>query len=313
MKIILLALIIFYSFLLNLQGQNVGIGTNTPAYKLDIRGSVAQPLVNIQNNNASPFSYGLLSFSENGVGVFAQSLNGKALVGFTNSTTQPAAEFTNNAGAGVKITTNSATKAALEVINNGTNFLSYGILSFSQGGVGVFGQSNTGKAIVGFNTSATEPTVEFTNTIGPALRVNGGVSYKTKIVTADYTLTDNDHIIYCDLENNGAKKITVNLPTPNVAREGREFVINVLRAPIIDEIPDSRPGGFVQIIGTFGPPNVSGINGLTLQGITPNKLFYEGEDNIVSLSFIRRRTTYSYICINGNWYVNQDNFFSNYW
>jgi hypothetical protein len=160
-----------------LANGNIGIGTATPGTKLNIIGSAAQPLLSINNSNASPFSYGTHSISENGVGLFAQSLNGKALAGFTNSTTQPAAEFTNNVGAGVKITNNATNKPALDVINNGTNVLSYGINSFSQGGVGVFGQSNTGRAIVGFNSNLNSPTAHFINANpnGTAIELQGGM------------------------------------------------------------------------------------------------------------------------------------------
>ncbi len=156
---------------------NVSIGTATSANKLFVTGSEAAPMVQFQNNNASPQSYGLFSFSENSVGVFAQSLNGRALVGFTNSTTQPAAEFTNNVGAGVTITNNATNKPALDVKNNGSNLLSNGINSFSQGGVGVLGQSNTGNGIAGLNNSVTQPTAKFTNanTNGAAINVQGGI------------------------------------------------------------------------------------------------------------------------------------------
>jgi hypothetical protein len=166
-----------------LANGNVGIGNPTPSSKLSVIGGAAQPLVTIQNNNTSPLSYGTFSSSENGVGVFAQSLNGKALVGFTNSTTQPAAEFTNNLGAGVKITNNATNKPALDVTNTGTNFLSYGINSFSQGGVGVFGQSNTGRAIVGFNNNLNSPTAQFTNAYpnGTAIELQGGMYSPTTL------------------------------------------------------------------------------------------------------------------------------------
>jgi hypothetical protein len=166
-----------------LANGNVGIGNSTPSSKLSIIGSAAQPLVTIQNNNNSPLSYGTFSSSENGVGVFAQSLNGKALSAFTNSTTQPAAAFTNNVGAGVIITNNAVNKPALDVTNNGTNFLSYGINSFSQGGVGVFGQSNTGRAIVGFNNNLNSPTAQFTNASpnGTAIELQGGMYSPTTL------------------------------------------------------------------------------------------------------------------------------------
>jgi hypothetical protein len=93
------------NMLIQSHAQNVGIGTITPTSKLHVVGSVAQPLVTINNSNASAFSYGTFSFSENSVGVFAQSLNGKALVAFNNTTTNPTVDFTNGLVGGITLKT----------------------------------------------------------------------------------------------------------------------------------------------------------------------------------------------------------------
>jgi trimeric autotransporter adhesin len=166
-----------------LANGNVGIGTALPGTKLNITGNDPFSLLAVQNFSSSPLSYGTLSSSENGAGLIAQSTNGKGLIANSSSTTQPAAAFTNNAGAGVVITNNAINKPALDVTNNGTNFLSYGINSFSQGGVGVFGQSNTGRAIVGFNNNLNSPTAQFTNAYpnGTAIELQGGMYSPTTL------------------------------------------------------------------------------------------------------------------------------------
>jgi trimeric autotransporter adhesin len=160
-----------------LANGNVGIGTTLPGNKLHIVGNDPFALHAVQNFSTSPLNYGILSSSTNGTGLIAQSTNGKGLIANSSSTTQPAAEFTNNVGAGVKITNNATNKPALDVINNGANVLSYGINSFSQGGVGVFGQSNTGRAIVGFNSNLNSPTAHFINANpnGAAIELQGGM------------------------------------------------------------------------------------------------------------------------------------------
>jgi hypothetical protein len=166
-----------------LANGNIGIGTSLPGTKLNINGNDPFSLLAVQNFSVSPLSYGILASCVNGAGLIAQSTNGKGLIANSASTTQPAAEFTNNVGAGVVITNNASNKPALDVKNNGTNFLSYGINSFSQAGVGVYGQSNTGRAIVGFNNALNAPTAQFTNNYpnGTAIELQGGMYSPTTL------------------------------------------------------------------------------------------------------------------------------------
>jgi hypothetical protein len=102
-KIIYLVVMLFTATLLH--AQNVGIGTTTPSHRLDVVGSTTNALIRIENSNPSLFSYGTWSFSENSVGVFAQSLNGKALVAFNNSTANPTVDFTNGLAGGITLKT----------------------------------------------------------------------------------------------------------------------------------------------------------------------------------------------------------------
>jgi hypothetical protein len=66
----------------------------------------------------------------------------------------------------------SSTQPLVNVNNTGSGPVSYGLIAASQNSVGVFGQSQSGRAVVGFNSSITEPTAELTNaSSGPGIKV----------------------------------------------------------------------------------------------------------------------------------------------
>jgi hypothetical protein len=223
---------------------NVGIGTNAPSSKLAVISSSTQPLVNVNNTGSGPLSYGI------------------------------------NAG--------------------------------SQDGVGIYGISQNGRAVVGFNNNATQPTAEFTNTTGAALKVNGAVAYKVNYTTTNYTLTDNDYILFCDMENIRLRKITVNLPTPTALREGRVYSIIILNAPTTTTTDLFNPGGtgFVQVNGNFGSDLV--FHSTTIFNIqnSKNRLFNVEESlGFPDPDYKWIRTKLTYICVNSQWLKLEDNQF----
>jgi trimeric autotransporter adhesin len=83
----------------------VGIGTNTPTNKLDIRGTDNNALVNINNTGIASNDQALKSIANGGVGVYAQSTSNKALVAVNNSNTNPTADFTNGLVGGTSLKT----------------------------------------------------------------------------------------------------------------------------------------------------------------------------------------------------------------
>ncbi|MEQ1553651.1 MAG: hypothetical protein ABL929_05705 [Ferruginibacter sp.] len=142
-------------------------------------------------------------------------------------------------------------------------------------------------------------------TLSSSLRVNGSVSYSTKYVNDNYTLTDNDHILYCDMENDGSRTINVNLPTPTAAREGRVYTILVLNAPKVTPGTPST-GRCVNIIGTFGDKPIA--NPLQPDGYDyTHKLFYVEYIALTFTDYRWSRTAVSYICVSGQWLKLSDN------
>jgi hypothetical protein len=143
-------------------------------------------------------------------------------------------------------------------------------------------------------------------TLSSSLRVNGSVSYSTKYVNDNYTLTDNDHILYCDLENDANRTITVNLPTPSAAREGRVYTILVLNAPTVSPGTAQGNNGVVAIQGTHGDqPIFNHWN--SGWGTNQHKLFYIEQTCFLCQYMRWYRTIVSYICVNGKWQKLSDN------
>jgi hypothetical protein len=143
-------------------------------------------------------------------------------------------------------------------------------------------------------------------TLSSSLRVNGSVSYSTKYVNDNYTLTDNDHILYCDLENDANRTINVNLPTPTAAREGRVYTILVLNAPTVSPGNAQANNGVVAILGTHGDqPIFNHWN--SGWGTNPHKLFYVEQTCFLCHYMRWYRTMLSYICVNGKWQKLSDN------
>lgn len=138
-----------------------------------------------------------------------------------------------------------------------------------------------------------------------SLKVNGSVSYSTRYVNNNYTLTDNDYILFCDLENDGNRTINVSLPTPTAAREGRVYTILVLNAPKVTPGTPST-GRCVNIIGTFGDKPIA--NPMQPDGYDyTHKLFYVEYIALTFTDYRWSRTAVSYICVSGQWLKLSDN------
>jgi hypothetical protein len=139
-----------------------------------------------------------------------------------------------------------------------------------------------------------------------SLKVNGSVSYSTKYVNNNYTLTDNDYILYCDLENDGNRVINVTLPTPSTIREGRVYTILVLNAPTVSPGDAQANKGVVAIYGTHGyQPIFNHWN--SGWGTNQHKLFYIEQTCFLCQYMRWYRTSLSYICVNNKWQKLSDN------
>ena len=143
-------------------------------------------------------------------------------------------------------------------------------------------------------------------TLSSSLRVNSSVSYSTKYVNDNYTLTDNDHILFCDLENDGTRTININLPTPTAAREGRVYKINVLNAKKVSQLDLLSNRGVVVVYGNHGDQPLFDHHD---PGIGPNlhKLFYCEFSSVITTDFRWWRTSLTYICVSGQWLTLSDN------
>jgi hypothetical protein len=144
-------------------------------------------------------------------------------------------------------------------------------------------------------------------TLSSSLRVNGSVSYSTKYVSDNYTLTDNDHILYCDLENDNNRAIYVNLPTPTAAREGRVYTILVLNAPKVEAWDVYQNRGTVIVNGIHGDPLIFNHFKPKHDETFPHRLFYVEDISLGFTDYRWWRTAVSYICVSGQWLKLSDN------
>lgn len=141
--------------------------------------------------------------------------------------------------------------------------------------------------------------------LSSSVRVNGSVSYSTKYVNNNYTLTDNEHILFCDLENDLNRVINIALPTPSAAREGRVYTILSLNTP---KNGVGANNGCVNITGNHGDPPIT--NHHNPYGTNyEHKLFYleDSQITIGHTDFRWSRTAVSYICVSGQWLKISDN------
>lgn len=266
------------SDIFNNNGGNVGIGTNTPTQKLEVAGA---------------------SILANSTGININNYLNKIVAG---KLTDPSLTLEN--GISGKQSFNGSTWSLGGsfgdfFIGVGDNFAS----NSQQIGLQIKANRNvliapvSGKVAIGGNGLAPTST----------LSVYGSVTYKVAYTNgASYSLTDSDHILYCDLENDAEKVINVALPTPNAAREGRVYTILLLNAP---EVHIGKPAQ------NKGCVNVSGAHGAQQfyshfdpgWGKNEHKLFYTTNICFGCRDTRWSRTMVSYICVNGNWHKLSDN------
>lgn len=86
---------------------------------------------------------------------------------------------------------------------------------------------------------------EAVTNITSTLSVFGSLKLPGKSVNADYTLTEDDFTILVNMANNASQTITINLPTPTAATDGRIYIIRGINMP---EISDSyNPTGWIRV------------------------------------------------------------------
>lgn len=262
----------------NNNGGNVGIGANNPSQKLEVGG--ASVLANNTDININSYANKIVAGRLTDPSLTLENgISGKQLFnGSTWSLGGAAGDF---------------------FIGVGDNFAS----NSQQIGLQIKANRNvliapvSGKVAIGGNGLAPTST----------LSVYGSVTYKVAYTNgASYSLTDSDHILYCDLENDTQKVINVALPTPNAAREGRVYTILLLNAP---EVHIGKPAQ------NLGCVNVSGAHGAQPifnhfdpgWGKNEHKLFYATNICLGCTDTRWSRTMVSYICVNGNWHKLSDN------
>jgi hypothetical protein len=224
--------------------QNVGIGTLTPTYKLDVKGDVPFPLVSFQNSSTNAGNYGLFSFSTNGTGVLAQSTNGRALHAFNFSNTLPAVEIENGGVNGISLKTKG---------KNSFNGTSYGSVFNTGANEDVYIRGGKDNALAFINDIpggkvAVGGVANSVSSINSTLSVFGSMRLPSKKVFGSYTATDADFTILVDVNNNAATLININLPTANAAIEGRLYIIKGINMPLITNY---NAGGFIRVYGNF--------------------------------------------------------------
>jgi hypothetical protein len=263
--------------------QNVGIGTLAPTSKLNVVGSEAQPLVVINNSNASPFSYGTWSISENGVGVYAQSSGGKAMVAFNSSTTNPTADFRNNLSTGVTLKTKGKNTfdgtSYGSVFNTGTNEDVY-IRGGKDNALAFVNDIPGGKVAVGGVANSV-------SSINSTLSVFGSMRLPGKTVFTSYNVTDADFTIIVDVNNNPTTLLNINLPTANASTEGRVYIIKGINMPLIANF---NAGGFIRVNGNFQEYGA----------------YYQIQNSLIDLGSLNQRFVAESVtiqCINNQWHV----------
>jgi hypothetical protein len=155
-----------------LANGNVGIGTATPASKLDIKANASLPVVNIENSGTNFLSYGINSFSQGGVGVFGQSNTGRAIVGFNNNLNSPTAQFTNANPNGTAVELQGGMYSPTTL--GGFNLVPLGVVSYD----GSFGA-----------TASSDFPVDFVNKAG-GLVVSANGHYENNFTVSDYMYVD---------------------------------------------------------------------------------------------------------------------------
>lgn len=108
---------------------------------------------------------------------------------------------------------------------------------------------------VGIGKQAETPTL-----ITSTLSVFGSLKLPGKIVNADYTVTEDDFTILVNMANNAGQTITINLPVPNAATDGRIYIIRGINMPEISS--ETNATGWIK------------VNNITEEYYGSNKLYY---------------------------------------
>ena len=267
---------------------NVGIGTTSPAAKLDVVGDATTPLA-IRGTTTQPSSYGVrgenLSTTGNASGVYGmtQSTNGYGVSGIHSSATGP--------GAGIYGTSTSTTGIALSGVSQATTGVNYGALinNKSPDGTAVeaWNQATSGNAY-GVKASTSSPTGYAGYFAGGRNYFQGNVGIGTNNPTSRLTI---DNANATDLEFVGGANSDINAPGQLNIEAGTVTYINSgfqthfwnsgnTRMSIM---ADGKVG-----IGTTTPSQlltVSSLTSTTIRMERANAAAFDWEINVDNLGF----------------------------
>lgn len=138
---------------------------------------------------------------------------------------------------------------------------------------------------VGIGKQAETPTL-----ITSTLSVFGSMKLPGKIVNADYTLTEDDFTVLVNMANNASQTITINLPVPSAATDGRIYIIRGINMPQITDYNNAT--GWIK------------VNNITEEYYSSNKLYYVFETGgVFSNGQLSRMESFTVQCIANQWHI----------
>lgn len=138
---------------------------------------------------------------------------------------------------------------------------------------------------VGIGKQAETPTL-----ITSTLSVFGSMKLPGKIVNADYTLTEDDFTVLVNMANNAAQTITINLPVPSAATDGRIYIIRGINMPEITSYNNAT--GWIK------------VNNITEEYYSSNKLYYVYDaGGTFGTTELSRMESFTVQCISNQWRI----------